>query len=185
MTEIAFEPLELDKPDRAGEEELAAVTAAAEAASKAAEAAAEAASKAASAAPGTQGSADAAAAARKAAETARGAAQAVTAAVSAAVTKARAAATPEEVRWRDAWPFLWKGLRDFKTNIKRTWPVILAFIFYLFASASTLYGFLRVSAQIPSWIQALYTTWLSMSTAGELTSRSSKLVWAPAPSTRS
>lgn len=150
---------------------VAAVTEAAAAAATAAEAAATAASKAATAAPGTQASADAVAAARAAAATAHEAALTVTA----AVTKARAAG---KATLGSAWPFLAKGLRDFKTNIKRTWPVILAFIIYLFASASALYGFLRVSAQIPSWLQALYSTWLSMSTAGELTSKSSKWVWA-------
>jgi hypothetical protein len=76
------------------------------------------------------------------------------------------------------WPFLKAGFRDFKTNMKRTWPIILVFVAYLFSSASALYGFLRVSAQIPSWLQALYSTWISMSTAGELTTKSSKWVWA-------
>jgi hypothetical protein len=155
----------------------AALKAAADAAWKAAEAAeaaSKAASKAATAAPGTQGAADAAEAAREAAATAHDAALVATA----AATTARTAAAPTKVRWRDSWPFLRKGLRDFKSNIKRTWPIILGFIAYLFASASVLYGFLRIFAQIPSWIQALYRTWLSMSTASELTSRSSKLVWA-------
>ena len=116
-------------------------------------------------------SADAVAAARAAAATAHEAALTVTA----AVTKARAAG---KATLGSAWPFLTKGLRDFKTNIKRTWPVILAFIIYLFASASALYGFLRVSAQIPSWLRPYTVPWLSMSTAGELTSKSSKWVWA-------
>jgi hypothetical protein len=76
-----------------------------------------------------------------------------------------------------AWPFLKQGLRDFKTNIKRTWLIIVAFILYLGASASALYWLLGVPAQIPSLPQAFYKTWISMSTAGTLTTKSSKWVW--------
>ena len=42
--------------------------------------------------------------------------------------------------WRKGpWQFLKLGLRDFKTNIQRTWPIILAFIVYLFSSAGILF----------------------------------------------
>lgn len=77
-----------------------------------------------------------------------------------------------------AWRFLKRGFCDLNENIKRTWPLILAFVGYLFGSASILYGCLRASAQIPSWLHALYSTWISMSTAGELTTKSSKWVLA-------
>ena len=144
-----------EKATAAAAEATAAATAAAAAKPEAAKAAA----------------AKAAAAATAAAEAAQAAATAATAATAAARPVAPARSGGSE-------RFLRNGFRDFKSNIKRTWPVILGFVIYLIASASALYGFLRVSARIPSWLQALYSTWVSMSTAGELTTRSSKWVWA-------
>jgi hypothetical protein len=85
---------------------------------------------------------------------------------------------PGKDTWlRAPWPFLRLGIRDFGTNLRRTWPLVLAFIAYLFVSASVLYGFLSSAARTTSWLQALYSTWLSMSTAGYLTTRSTKWVW--------
>lgn len=96
-----------------------------------------------------------------------------------AAAAARAAVAPRgKVRFRDSGTFVRRGLRDFWTNLKRTWLLILAFILYLLAAASALYFFLRSSAQIRSWHQALYRTWISMSSVGELTTRSLRLVLA-------
>ena len=138
-----------------------------------------AAAAAAAAAAETAAAAVEASAAAAAAATRQAAAAAAARVAAAAVAAAKPSAAAKRVRWfTSPWPFLRHGLRDFKTNIKRTWPIILFFIGYLFASAWVLYRFLKVSAQIPSWRQALYSTWISMSTAGELTTRSSKWVWA-------
>lgn len=163
-------------------EVVASADAAAADAAKSATAADEAA-KAATAAAATSGNTAGAAAA--AAKAAAAAAQSAAVAATAAATVAKAVAAgagsrdgSSAVTWlASPWPFLRKGGHDFKSNIKRTWPVVIAFIAYLLGSTSALYGFLRVSAQVSSWIQALYSTWISMSTAGELTTRSSKWVW--------
>ena len=142
----------------------------AEAAAAEADVTATAATKAAATPGAAEAAKDAIAAAKKARKAAKKARK--------AARKARAAVERRKVTWGSAWPFLKKGLRDFWTNSKRTWLVILVFIVYLPASASVLYEFLGAPAQKSSWLQALYSTWLSMSTAGELTTKSSKLVWA-------
>jgi len=110
---------------------------------------------------------DAALAAEKAAEKAE-----------AAAAKARATVVPKSAKFRDSGRFLQKGFYDFRQNIKRTWIIIVGFIVYLLASTTALYWFLKVPAQVHSWVQALHNTWLSMSTAGELRSKSSEFVWA-------
>jgi hypothetical protein len=117
---------------------------------------------------------DAALAAEKAAEKAEAAA----AKADAAAAKARATVVPKSARFRDSGRFLLKGFYDFRQNIKRTWLIIAGFIVYLLASTTALYWFLKVPAQVHSWVQALHNTWLSMSTAGELGSKSSEFVWA-------
>jgi hypothetical protein len=113
-----------------------------------------------------------------AAAKAAGAAAKAAAAAAALVTAASKSTPAPRLTWFES-PrvFIRRGLRDFRNNIKLTWPIILAFILYLFGSGSALYGFLRVPAQISSWTQAIYETWVSMSTAGELTTKSSRWVW--------
>ena len=46
---------------------------------------------------------------------------------------------------RSPWAFLWLGFRDFWINLRHTWPIIVAFIAYLLASASVLYSASGVS----------------------------------------
>jgi hypothetical protein len=114
---------------------------------------------------------------------ARAAVQAAEAAVKAAAAAAAVVATVSQsttaqpVTWfKSPYVFIGRGISDFMKNMKLTWPIILAFILYLLGSASALYGFLRTPAQISSWHRALYDTWVSMSTAGELTTTSSRWV---------
>jgi hypothetical protein len=79
--------------------------------------------------------------------------------------------------FEDSRKFLALGWRDFKTNIRHTWLLVVAFISYLLVSASALYFLFGFRAQIPSWPRALYSTWTSMSTAGTLTTKSPKGIW--------
>jgi hypothetical protein len=85
----------------------------------------------------------------------------------------------EEPTWLGApWKFLGAGFGDLWRNLKRTWSIILAFVIYLFVSAWLLYGLWSGPTHITSWIEALYSTWLSMSTAGYLRTSSPSWVWA-------
>jgi hypothetical protein len=143
---------------------------------KAVEAATEAKQQAEAAARATEPRDAAAAAANAAAAAAESAAQAATA-VTVLARGLRPGRRPgPKVRFfRDPWPFLVDGLHDFRANIKRTWPIVIAFVFYLLASASILFA-----VKVPSWTQALYDTWISMSTASELTTGSAIWVLAAA-----
>jgi hypothetical protein len=116
------------------------------------------------------------AAAKAAAAAAQSAAQATKAVAVLARGLRPGRTTQPKVRFfKDPWPFLADGLRDFGTNIKRTWPIIIGFVIYLLTSASILFA-----VQVPSWTQALYDTWISMSTASELPTGSAIWVLAAA-----
>jgi hypothetical protein len=76
----------------------------------------------------------------------------------------------EPAWWGEGGPFEYLGAarRDFRRNIKRTWPIIVAFVVYMLGSATLLHLAWGGPARGGSWPLAVYDTWTSTVAAGYL-----------------